>query len=242
MSDPAGRRYSEREFALILRKASELHREEGEPGPGGSGMTLAEIQQVAEEAGFDPALVARAASLLGHRGIGERRRILGPSGTVHISSSVEGELTPDDMRRLMEIVRYETSKPGSLHEVMGSVAWKSDGQEAPLEVRVTPAGGRSTIEILSRSQTYKTLTYTLSATAGFLASITTMPLLTESKPLVLLVGFLVGPALGFLAGRPFWNWWSARWRARLADLLDTLRQEAQRRALLPPPGDDTRAG
>ena len=57
------RRYTEEEFALILRKASEIQESPGE-GPGrhpGQGLTLEEIQSIAAEAGIDPQAVSRAA-------------------------------------------------------------------------------------------------------------------------------------------------------------------------------------
>ncbi len=56
------RRYSENEFALILRKAFEL--QERQPGAGltdpADGLTLEDIKAVAGEVGLDPALVDRA--------------------------------------------------------------------------------------------------------------------------------------------------------------------------------------
>ena len=58
--DEGGRRYSDEEFALILRRASEIS-EVGDARPGG-GLSLSEIQQIAGEAGIDPTAVARAAA------------------------------------------------------------------------------------------------------------------------------------------------------------------------------------
>ena len=65
------RRYSDEEFALILRRAVEI---EGRPTPEpeaptlplppSDGLTLTEIQEIAGEAGIDPAAVAEAASAL----------------------------------------------------------------------------------------------------------------------------------------------------------------------------------
>lgn len=231
MRDPTGRRYSDREFALILRKASELQEEDRENRVGGRGMSLGEIQQIAEEAGIDPAMVARAAALIGEGDIdADAGRLWGSRATVHITSSVEGELGEDEMRRLMEIVRYEIAKSGTVSEVLGSVSWKADGQEAPLEVRITPREGRTTLEILSRTQTYKSTVYALGGVAGFIASVIGLPILGAPGALVF-AGVLVNPLLGALAVRPAWNWWAGRWRARLTDLLDLMREEAERRIL-----------
>ena len=69
MSDPiqlAGRRFNEREVAAIIKRASELQEVES-IGESSTGMSLAELEQIAREAGLDPALVRRAASDLDTR-------------------------------------------------------------------------------------------------------------------------------------------------------------------------------
>ena len=65
--DSKQRRYSEEEFALILRKASEIQESPkggGRKG-GGPGLTIEEIRSIASEAGIDPHAVSRAAARLG---------------------------------------------------------------------------------------------------------------------------------------------------------------------------------
>ena len=63
MSDDQ-RIYSDEEFALILRKASELaSRAEGAASASG-GLTLTEMKAAAAQVGLDPALVERAARML----------------------------------------------------------------------------------------------------------------------------------------------------------------------------------
>jgi hypothetical protein len=69
MTDPTpqpSRRFSEKEVAHIIKRASELQQEEA-PAESSSGMSLAELEQVAREAGLDPALVRRAATDLDTR-------------------------------------------------------------------------------------------------------------------------------------------------------------------------------
>ena len=65
--DTKKKRYSEEEFALILRKATEIQVSSGNPSARTStgGFTLQEIQSIATEAGIDAEAVTRAASLLG---------------------------------------------------------------------------------------------------------------------------------------------------------------------------------
>ena len=65
MSDDQ-RVYSDEEFALILRKATELARAEPRT-PSSAGLTLTEMKAAAAQVGLDPALVERAARLLAAR-------------------------------------------------------------------------------------------------------------------------------------------------------------------------------
>lgn len=58
---PAGheRRFDDREVGLIIHRAAELQRRDAASAEKG-GMSLVEPEQVAREAGLDPALVRRA--------------------------------------------------------------------------------------------------------------------------------------------------------------------------------------
>ena len=56
--------YSDEEFALILSKAAELAEPADPRSHSQGGLTLAEMKAAAAQAGFDPALVERAARLL----------------------------------------------------------------------------------------------------------------------------------------------------------------------------------
>ena len=57
------RRFSDREFALILRRAAELQESVQEESTSG-GLTLAEIKGIGAAAGIDPELIAQAANAL----------------------------------------------------------------------------------------------------------------------------------------------------------------------------------
>jgi hypothetical protein len=54
------RRFTDREVALVLKKASELEEVEG-TGSGG-GLTLDDLEQIASEVGISPALIKKARS------------------------------------------------------------------------------------------------------------------------------------------------------------------------------------
>jgi DNA-binding transcriptional MerR regulator len=156
VKDEAGgvRRYSEEEFALILRKASEI---QDPPGGGsrrsrGHGLTLEEIQSIAREAGIDPQAVSRAAALLGSAEWGEKGglagRIFGGPGTYHLSFQVPGRLPPEEYRAILELIRRTLEHQGEVAEVLGGVEWKTVGEVSAINVNISPHGGSTSIQIV----------------------------------------------------------------------------------------------
>ncbi|MCK5653030.1 MAG: hypothetical protein KAJ42_16690, partial [Gemmatimonadetes bacterium] len=91
-----GRRYSDDEFALILRKASELQADDPErvfsAGEHPSeGLSLSEIQSIAREAGIDPHRVAEAAATLSTEAVSTAAKILGGPTRYHLEYTRAGE-------------------------------------------------------------------------------------------------------------------------------------------------------
>jgi hypothetical protein len=62
------RRYGDKEVGLILRRATEFQRQEPASAAEGGGLTLAELEEIAAEAGIDPRHLRRAASELDESG------------------------------------------------------------------------------------------------------------------------------------------------------------------------------
>lgn len=97
--DQKKRRYSDEEFALILRKASEIQSSDGGPVGGVGevgGLTLEEIRSIASEAGIDPGAVTRAASILGALAWAEKDglavKIFGGPEKFHLDCEIPGRL------------------------------------------------------------------------------------------------------------------------------------------------------
>jgi len=148
------RRYSEEEFALILRKASEIQEAPGE-GAGrlsGQGLTLEEIQSIAGEAGIDPQAVSRAAALLGSKEWEEKKgladAILGGPGTYHLDFEVQGRLPQEDYGRLLELIRRTLEHQGEASEVLGGVEWKTVGELSAINVNISPRGESTSIQVV----------------------------------------------------------------------------------------------
>ena len=123
--DAKKRRYSEEEFALILRKASEIQVSNGNQSAitGTGGLTLEEIRSIATEAGINPEAVTRAASILGALEWEEREglaaAIFGGPSAFHLDCEIPGRLPPEEMGRVLEQIRRAAEHQGEASEVLG---------------------------------------------------------------------------------------------------------------------------
>jgi hypothetical protein len=241
--DPKKRRYSEEEFALILRKAAEIQESPRDGGTvGGGSFTLEEIQSIAGEAGIDPQAVSRAAALLGPmRGEGRRGRIeaiIGGRAAYHREFEVEGHLPPEEMGRLLQVIRKEAAHQGTAAEVLGGVEWKTVGEVSSLSINITPREGATSIQIVGDrgGAAFVTVLFSLLGPAfasGVLGSILEP---TTAAGIVTMVGGLFTG--GILVGRTLWVRSSRSFRRKLDRILERLADEVGRKVALPSPGED----
>lgn len=144
------RRYSDQEVSLILRRAAELQVEA--PGAA-SGTSLADLEEIAREAGLDPALVRRAASDLATAApVAVPSRFLGAATKLHVERVIDGELSSDDMEALVDEVRRTFGEPGIVSALGRTVTWsptptmhQGKGANRRLFVTLTMRGGQTTI-------------------------------------------------------------------------------------------------
>ena len=100
-SEHLPRRYEEAEVAKILKRATELQREEPVRARGQEGITLAELEEIAGEVGIDARLLRRAAVEL-DAGAGEPTgwtRLLGEQVTLLQETTVPGEIPDREIGR-----------------------------------------------------------------------------------------------------------------------------------------------
>jgi hypothetical protein len=152
-SSPA-RRFDDREVALIIKRASELQEQESPAESRPLGMTLAELEQVAREAGLDPALVRRAAVDVDARVTSQpASRFIGAPTTVRLERTLEGEVPVDEYESLVFEIQREMGMVGVASNLGRSLQWttSSSGRPhasvRPIQVVVSPRNGRTTIRI-----------------------------------------------------------------------------------------------
>ncbi|NIN71902.1 MAG: hypothetical protein GTO46_08230 [Gemmatimonadetes bacterium] len=107
MEGPAERRrrYGEEEVGLILKRAAELQRQEPAGSGEGGGLTLAELEEIAAEAGIDPRHLQRAAQEVDSLAVplhGEGAdRLIGAPLVLKFERSLPGELPEDRFESLL---------------------------------------------------------------------------------------------------------------------------------------------
>ena len=147
------RRFDDQEVSRILERAAELQHREPLAPPETSGMTLAELEQVATEAGIDPQHVRNAAAALerdavtpGLSGAG----LLGAPLRLELERTVDREVAPGAYEELAETIRNTLSTPGHVSTLGKSFEWHSANPQRGLRVTITPRAGRTVIRIEER--------------------------------------------------------------------------------------------
>lgn len=148
-----GRRYSEREVALIIRQASELQQAES-PAEVKSGMSLPELEEIAREAGIDPQLVRRAASNLDSHASDERSSIfLGAPSGIRLERLADGELSPDDYEGVVSEIQRTLGEMGTASTLGRTLQWMSApvgrrrANFRSIQVTLAPRNGRTAIRV-----------------------------------------------------------------------------------------------
>lgn len=155
MTDPQNprRRYGEKEVGLILKRATELQRNTPELTER-SGLTLADLEEIALEAGIDPRFLRAAADELDRVGPtpeGVERWLGGPL-TVELQRSVPGEVPPDEFDRFIEAIAQAAGGQGQPSVIGRTLSWtlSDPNRQRFLQVTVRSRDGETEIRIEER--------------------------------------------------------------------------------------------
>jgi len=128
----SARKFNDEEVALIIKRAAELQQTEQVEQEPSSAMTLADIEQIAKEAGIDPRLIRHAAQGLERPSESNRASpFIGSPTRLVFERVVDGEISVDEFEVLVNEIR-RTMGDNGIPSVMGrTMAWTA-----------TPMGGR----------------------------------------------------------------------------------------------------
>jgi hypothetical protein len=227
LSSQNERRYSDREFALILRAAQEAGAGPA-PATPRQGLTLAEIQDVAREVGIDPNRVARAAALLSASRPRALIRILGGNPRLRLEHTVPAGLSAADLGRVVDVARKVLDTQGETREVLGGLEWKDRTSAFAPVVSVIPREGETVLQASTDGTEAMVALYGgVGLPLGFVITVTLGKLFFGVSDLGVLTAFALGMPPAFLVARGLWGRSARKWRGRLFHLMDAMTQEAE---------------
>lgn len=216
----AERRFSEEEFALVLRRATEL--QVRAPGQGqvvdrAQGITMEEMKAIAAEVGISPELVEQAALALQRTG--------GSPGDPQavkfvLAASAPGRLSDEDRMRIIQAIRDASLAHGEARETPTGVEWSSaKGETTQVNVSVYTLEGRNEVRVSVDRTASAVLTHLFPGLGGFLAGVATASTLEPSAVVggAILVG---GVGAGLTLARAIWRFNSRRIRERARAILE----------------------
>ncbi|HYR10994.1 MAG TPA: hypothetical protein VEQ60_24655 [Longimicrobium sp.] len=145
---PPTRRYADAETALILRRAAELQGTAPDPS---ASPTLAELEQMAGDAGIEPRYVRLAAAELASPIAASRGNgILGAPETLWLERVVPGEIPASAFDAVVEEIRAGVAMAGHTAVLGRGFTWTSGapGHPAPpraITITVTPVDGQTVL-------------------------------------------------------------------------------------------------
>ncbi len=143
------RQYTEREVRLILKSAVELQQGvAGRTGATSEGMSLAELEQVAIEAGLDPSFVRQAALRLdAPHSSEEPNAFLGSPTHIVVERVVDVVIDEAGFDQFLDVVRAATHEVGEVSSIGRQFGWKGRMDGAKTEVSVSAGDRRTTVRV-----------------------------------------------------------------------------------------------
>jgi hypothetical protein len=225
LTDRSTRRFTDREVALVLRAATEIDESEGS-GTGGGGIALDDLREIAREVGISGPAIERAVAELDRRGRAGASWAGAP--LVHKAvRAVPGELDETDLARLIRIVDETTDGTGVISEALGSVRWTSSDRFRSTLVSLTPTSGETTVQVVEKAvPRLRRIFHLIPAAWGVMIS-TAVLASAGLGPAASVAAALGGMAAGGGLGRLSWTLLSARSRARVERMANTLSESAR---------------
>ena len=140
------RLYSDQEFSAILRRAGEMQATKSVEET--VGLSLEDIQQIAGEAGFDPAIIAAAAAEIEEIDTGEKaEEFLGVPTSQHIEKVLPGEISEALYLEVASKISEAFGKEGKATQLGSALEWTYKNEQSNLRVTVMPHKGQTKLRV-----------------------------------------------------------------------------------------------
>jgi hypothetical protein len=226
------RKYNDREIALILKKAAE-RQEDVAPKEGG--YSLAELEEIAAQAGIDATHVRSAARDLSMVDRPAGHGFVGSPTIIELERTVEGEVAESEYGDLVELIRDLTHEVGTVTRVDRTMEWVTRGQDmAGMHISINPGKGHTRIRLVTRHDGVAFVLFLVTGMLGTLLGIPVwMALLGHGFPAVL--GVMCGTSSILLGDRAIMRAVSNRRQRSATQVIDALAEHVARVATRPNP-------
>jgi len=155
MSEPTRlpRLYDEKEVGRLLKRATELQREDPVRANPSGGFTLQELEEIAAEAGIDPHHLRRAASELDTSGSPEGwEHLLGEKVTLVRQAVVPGELDEEGFERVLATIQIVARDHGQPSLLGRTLTWQAEtsSKSRSIQIVVSSRNGETHIRAEER--------------------------------------------------------------------------------------------
>lgn len=214
--------FSEKQISTILRRATEM--QQGAKTTDPTGLTFEELQQIAAEAGIDPAYLTAAISEQEQAGdVDERFYWLGAPTSVELERVIPGEVSEKQWEEMVDEIRRSFKLVGASGRVGQSREWTHDSKEQQAQVTVTSREGQTKIRLFTRHPQVAAVTFLPALSLGIMIPV----LISEGLALTLLPGLfasIVAIAGLFMALRFLFSRLIRGKQRKAQQLLDRLQQ------------------
>ena len=148
------RLYDEDEVGKLLKRATELQREDPASTAATGGLSLSELEEIAAEAGIDPRFLRRAAGEMasGRTAPEGWARITGERLTLVREAVVTGELDQEGFERMVETIQVHVHEHGQPSLLGRTLTWQAEtaSKMRTIQVMVTSRDGETHIRAEER--------------------------------------------------------------------------------------------
>jgi hypothetical protein len=228
------RRYSDKELALILKLAAE--RQVSSSRTDEAGLTLAEIQQIAADAGIDPQHVTEAAAALEGQYGREWPSLLGAPTKYVFERTIGGKVPERELSDLIEVIRRVLGIQGEVSQVFDTVEWRGkDNMDRHTYVTIKSQQGQTKIKVFGHWWGPALLSYILTGAGGLLATIGLVGSIGPTSPLGIGACIAAGIAGTYLTARTIWQYIARGSESKLRRLANQLQEAATATVATEPP-------
>jgi hypothetical protein len=224
------RRYSDEEFALILRTASEI-REGPDPAPPREGLTLRQIREIAVEVGIDPDRVARAAALLPSAPDSAVARWLGGPPRHRLEHVIPIVVPAGELGRVIDVARKAVATQGENREIMGGLEWTASAATASFGASLTPRDGGTVLQASTdRTESMAGIYGGVGMSTVGIVGLLLVKLVFGETDAGIVASLLYSLPPAFLFARTVWSRSTKKYRERLVHLVEAMVKEAEKAA------------